>query len=62
MAKKTTKYELSRANIADTLSELIGKLEDVEVQHTTPDQMEDILRDVIGELEGLCDDINTKAS
>ncbi len=60
-AKKTTKYELSRKDIATTLSELIGKLEDSEVQYTTPSDLQDVLNDVIGTLEGLCDDVHTKA-
>lgn len=59
--KKTTKYELSRKNIAVTLSELIGKLEDADVMSTTPSDMEDILRDVVCQLESLTADIYTKA-
>lgn len=59
--KKATKYELSRTDIEDKLRELCGKLEDANVFDNSPNATDDLINDVLGELEGLSDDVQTKA-
>jgi len=65
MAKKTTKtskkFEMKRSDISDKLGELIGLLEDLDVNSTSPNDMSDKLGEVIAELEDLCNGVGQEA-
>lgn len=65
MAKKTTKtskkFEMKRSDISDKLGELIGLLEDLDVNSTSPNDMSDVLGELVGQLEELCDGVGQEA-
>ena len=60
-AKKTTKYELTRADITSALQDVCARLEDFNMYESTINDIETMLSDVLSELSGLSDDVNTKA-
>lgn len=64
MAKKiktSKKFEMKRSDITDKLSELIGTLEDLDVNSTSPNDMSDVLGELVGQLEELCDGVGQEA-
>lgn len=65
MAKKTTKtskkFEMKRSDISDKLGELIGLLEDLDVNSTSPNDMNDFLGELVSELEELSSAVTQEA-
>jgi hypothetical protein len=65
MAKKTTKtskkFDLKRSDIVDKLGELIGTLEDLSVHDTSPNDLEETIRQIIGDLGELSDAVTQEA-
>jgi len=63
MAKKTTKkFEMKRSDIAAKLSDIIGTLDDLNINSTSPDDMIDALGQLSGALEKLYNGIESEVN
>lgn len=59
MAKK--KYELTRAKIASRLQELSDRLTELDVNDTSPNELDAFLTDVSNDIADLCDEVTNEA-